>query len=375
MARQWKRRTFLGASALSMVSIGSTAERLAQGAELTRETFTYKTVGNCPIKADVYNASPEQPRPLAVWIHGGALIMGDRRGIDKALIGELIKAGYVVVSIDYRLAPETKLAAILEDVRDAFAWVRAAGPKQFGASTDKVVVLGGSAGGYLTLTTGHLIEPRPKALVSFWGYGDIAGPWYSRPDAFYRREPLVTEGEARAVVGTAELAEPPPGNERGRFYLYCRQNGLWSKEVAAHDPDTEPKAFDSFCPVRNVSDMYPPTLLIHGTKDTDVPHEQSVAMDRELSRHGVPHRIHLGPRRRSRIARRGQNLPDRTLRARHGLLAALFGVSDPLPPRTGPRWPRRLRATYRSVQVFASDGRTTTTLCNSRQMLDGNRAL
>ena len=98
-----------------------------------------------------------------------------------------------------------------------------------------------------------------------------------------------TEGEARAAVGTTEVAEPPPRNQRGRFYLYCRQNGLWPKEVAAHDPDTEPKAFDPFCPVRNLSDKYPPTLLIHGTKDTDVPHEQSVVMDRELSRHGVPH--------------------------------------------------------------------------------------
>ncbi len=134
-----------------------------------------------------------------------------------------------------------------------------------------------------------MIEPRPAALVSFWGYGDIAGPWYSRPDAFYRRQPLVIEAEARAAVGTTEVSEPPPRNQRGRFYLYCRQNGLWSKEVAAHDPDTEPKAFDPFCPVRNLSDKYPPTLLIHGTKDTDVPHEQSVVMDRELSRHGVPH--------------------------------------------------------------------------------------
>jgi dipeptidyl aminopeptidase/acylaminoacyl peptidase len=35
--------------------------------------------------------------------------------------------------------------------------------------------------------------------------------------------------------------------------------------------------------------MYPPTLLIHGTQDTDVPHEQSVAMDRELARHKVAH--------------------------------------------------------------------------------------
>jgi len=289
MALQWERRTFLGASVLSMVSIASTAERLAHGAELTRETFTYKSANKCPIKADVYKASHEERRPLAVWIHGGALIMGDRRGIDRTLLGELIKAGYVVVSIDYRLAPATKLAAILEDVRDAFAWVRAEGPRHFGARTERIVVLGGSAGGYLTLTSGYLIEPRPAALVSFWGYGDIAGPWYSRPDAFYRRQPLVTEAEARAAVGTTEVSEPPPRNQRGRFYLYCRQNGLWSKEVAAHDPDTEPKAFDPFCPVRNLSDKYPPTLLIHGTKDTDVPHEQSVVMDRELSRHGVPH--------------------------------------------------------------------------------------
>ncbi len=114
MARQWKRRTFLGASVLGIVSAASSGERRANGAELTRQTFTYKTVGNCPVKADVYNASPGERRPLAVWIHGGALIMGDRQGIDRTLLGELIKAGYVVVSIDYRLAPETKLAAILD---------------------------------------------------------------------------------------------------------------------------------------------------------------------------------------------------------------------------------------------------------------------
>ena len=51
--------------------------------------------------------------------------MGDRRGIDRTLLSRLVEAGYTVVSIDYRLAPETKLPAILEDVRDAFAWIRA----------------------------------------------------------------------------------------------------------------------------------------------------------------------------------------------------------------------------------------------------------
>jgi acetyl esterase/lipase len=289
MAKRFKRRTLLSASVAGIVTATVAGQESAPEPKLSEETFTYKTVGKCQIKADVYSASPGERRPLAVWLHGGALILGDRRGIDQRLLRGLTEAGYVVVSIDYRLAPETKLAAILEDVKDVFAWIRAEGPKRLGASVDRIAVLGGSAGGYLTQTTGYLIEPRPAALVSFWGYGDIAGTWYSRPDAFYRRQPLVTEAEARGAVGTAEVAEPPPGSQRGRFYLYCRQNGLWCQEVADHDPDKEPQAFDRFCPIRNVSANYPPTLLIHGTEDTDVPHEQSVAMDRELTRHRVPH--------------------------------------------------------------------------------------
>jgi acetyl esterase/lipase len=285
------RRAFLGASISGLVSAAANARRSAFGAEVSRQTYTYKTVGDCPIRTDVYNPSSVARRPVAVWIHGGALIMGDRRGIDTGLRDELIRAGYVVVSIDYRLAPETKLSAILDDLKDAFAWIRSEGPNLFGARTERIAVLGGSAGGYLTLCSGFLIVPRPAALVSFWGYGDIAGPWYSRPDAFYRRQALVPEADARASVGTTVIAEALPRNQRGRFYLYCRQNGLWPREVSGHDPDTEPKAFDTFCPVRNVSPKYPPTLLIHGTKDTDVPHEQSVLMDRELTRHEVPHEL------------------------------------------------------------------------------------
>jgi dipeptidyl aminopeptidase/acylaminoacyl peptidase len=125
--------------------------------------------------------------------------------------------------------------------------------------------------------------------VSFWGYGDIAGAWYSRPDAFYRRQPLVAEQEARAAVGPAVLSDGSGKNNRQRFYLYCRQQGHWPKEVAGLDPDTEPKAFDSLCPVRNVTAAYPPTLLVHGTKDTDVPYEQSESMAKELAAKGVEH--------------------------------------------------------------------------------------
>ena len=75
------------------------------------------------------------------------------------------------------------------------------------------------------------------------------------------------------------------------FYRYCRQNGLWPKEVVGYDPAKEPKEFDRFCPVRNVTKGYPPTLLLHGDADTDVPHRQSAAMAAELKRGGVEHEL------------------------------------------------------------------------------------
>jgi acetyl esterase/lipase len=261
----------------------------AAQAEVKKQTFTYKTVGQCEIQADVYRASGDTPCPVVMWIHGGALIMGDRGGIP--LLEKLLKTGYVVVSIDYRLAPETKLPAILEDVQDACTWVREKGPQLFHVDPKRIAVMGGSAGGYLTLTTGFRVKPRPRALVSFWGYGDIAGAWYSRPDPFYSKMPLVPKEEAYRAVGGPVLSGSSGRNNRHRFYLYCRQQGLWPKEVAGHDPDKEPKAFDPFCPIRNVTPKYPPTLLIHGTKDTDVPFDQSARMAKELGRKGVEHEL------------------------------------------------------------------------------------
>lgn len=144
-------------------------------------THTYKAVDGLAIRADVHLARDDRVRPIAVWIHGGALIMGRRQGVPQPLMDRLIEAGFAVVSIDYRLAPETKLAAIIEDVEDAFAWIRGQGPDLFRADPDRIAVLGSSAGGYLALTTGHRVDPRPQALVSFWGYGDLIGPWYSTP--------------------------------------------------------------------------------------------------------------------------------------------------------------------------------------------------
>jgi acetyl esterase/lipase len=253
------------------------------------ESVAFKRVEGCEIGLDVYPAAGGGAAPVVVWIHGGALIAGTRGRMQVALREGLARAGLAQVSIDYRLAPETKLPAILEDVVDAFAWVRGEGARRFGLDPARVGVVGHSAGGYLALMAGRHVRPRPRALVAFYGYGDVAAAWYSRPDPFYCTQPAVPEETARSVVGQRPVSEGAP--ERSRFYLYCRQRGLWPREVVGLDPDRDPRRFDPYCPVRTVDPDFPPTLLLHGTGDTDVPYQQSVEMAAALERAGVAHRL------------------------------------------------------------------------------------
>lgn len=251
------------------------------------KTVTYKTVGDCQIKADVYQPADAGLRPAVVRIHGGALIEGSRK--NPGVRAEALGRGWVFVSIDYRLAPETKLPEIIADLQDAWGWLRGEGGRQFGIDPQRIAVDGGSAGGYLTLMSGFCVEPRPRALVSYFGYGDITTPWLSKPDAFYRQQPLVSKEEAQQSVGSRPLSEAPGSSPRRRFYLYCRQQGIWPNEVAGHDPKTEPKWFDDYCPIRNVTAAYPPTFLVHGTADTDVPYDESKNMAVRLAEAGVRH--------------------------------------------------------------------------------------
>jgi acetyl esterase/lipase len=160
------------------VFFSSSSSLFAQKQKTIVTTFTYKQVGDLEIKLDVHRSADNKIRPLAVWIHGGALINGGRQGIGPGRT--LLAEGFVVVSIDYRLAPETKLTAIISDVEDAFKWIRKHGREKFQADTSMIAVLGGSAGGHLTFTTGFRVQPPPTVLVAYWGYGDLIGDWYSK---------------------------------------------------------------------------------------------------------------------------------------------------------------------------------------------------
>jgi acetyl esterase/lipase len=253
------------------------------------QTFVYKSVDGVDIHADVYRASPDGTRPVVMWIHGGALIMGTRGDIPRYQRERYLAAGFTVVSIDYRLAPETKLPAIIEDVRDAYAWILREGPALFGLDGARVAVAGHSAGGYLTLMSGFGNAPRPKALVPVYGYGDITAEWYTRPSPHYVKLPQIPIAEALTGIGRTVVTQGPRGSQRYLYYLHTRQVGRWPIEVSSKDPERDPDFFTPYCPLQNVTADYPPTLFIHGALDTDVPYEESAKMARELTAKGVAH--------------------------------------------------------------------------------------
>jgi acetyl esterase/lipase len=257
--------------------------------KLLKTTVTYREVDGHKILADVYRPQGDHVLPVIVWIHGGALIMGHREGIHSEVRALAEDKGYALVSIDYRLAPETKLPELISDIEAAFRWLAGDGARQFHLDRDRVVVVGGSAGGYLTLVTGFRAKPQPKALVALYGYGDLIGDWYSTPSPHPRHNArkITSEEAAKQTDGTIVSDARHRQGNGGVMYLHYRQNGTWPREVSGFDPAKIAEKITPFEPLRNVTPDYPPTLLIHGTKDTDVPYQQSAMMAEQLREHGV----------------------------------------------------------------------------------------
>jgi acetyl esterase/lipase len=256
-------------------------------------THVYKSVDGLDLRADVYRPAPisQGPSPLVVWMHGGALVLGTRKDIVDTRRHELVQfleQGWTVVSIDYRLAPETRVPEIWEDVRDAFAWVRRVGPSEFDADLSRIAAVGPSSGGYLSLLAGAKLSPRPTVIVSWFGYGDMTGAWYTTPDSSMPDAEAESEASAWASVGSKPVAELPAVHNRRRFYNYARQHGLRGKLIGGDD-------IPPYCPAFLVTPEFPPTLLIHGDADAAVPVEQSLQMAESLREAGVEHETLIVP--------------------------------------------------------------------------------
>jgi dipeptidyl aminopeptidase/acylaminoacyl peptidase len=163
--------------------------------------------------------------------------------------------------------------------------VREDGVWLYGFAANRVAVLGKSAGGYLALLSGTFPN-KPDAIVSFYGYGDITGEWYAKPSKHYLEQPHVSNSEADACV-TNSIPVHAGMEKRWPLYLHTRQTGTWASTVSGYPANEIKTSLIPYCPVYNIDAQFPPTLLLHGTADTDVPAEQSVAMHNALKLKGI----------------------------------------------------------------------------------------
>jgi acetyl esterase len=140
----------LGADGFRDVSI---LDRMVPGAEGPRRMRVY---------------TPERARgggqPGLVWFHGGGFIIGSIESHDDVCRGLASKAGVVVVSVDYRLGPEHRFPAGVNDAIAASRWILENAPS-LGIDPARVAVGGDSAGGNLAALTAVALRGGPFAPV------------------------------------------------------------------------------------------------------------------------------------------------------------------------------------------------------------------
>ncbi|KAI6715301.1 beta-ketoacyl synthase domain-containing protein [Diplocarpon mali] len=151
------------------------------------KTCVYKSVGKTHIPLDVYvpatssSSTAKQPspphgrsHPVMLFIHGGGWLGSNRSDYCRPLFYQFLQLGFVVVSMDYRLCPETSLDGQLSDVRDVEGWLRTSLAAELADSrvlvdAAQLVVVGASAGAHLALLTPKLWSVAPKAILSMYG--------------------------------------------------------------------------------------------------------------------------------------------------------------------------------------------------------------
>ncbi|AHG03708.1 alpha/beta hydrolase [Halobacterium sp. DL1] len=183
--------------------------------------------GEVPVR--VYHDDPERPAPVVVFYHGGGWTLGTLDSIGGVCRELAARADCVVVSVDYRLAPEHPFPAGLDDAYAALEWT-VDNAAAFGGDPDSVAVAGTSAGGNLAaavalrarafdgpdLAHQALLYPmtdRNTSRKSYREHGD--GPLLTRADvewfwAQYCRSPVDAANPYASVLRAPDHGDLPP---------------------------------------------------------------------------------------------------------------------------------------------------------------------
>lgn len=222
--------------------------------------------------------APSSPRPLLIWIHGGAWDSGDKYPPVHAVL--MVAYGWAVASINYRLSDAATFPAQIHDCKGAVRWLRAHA-QEYNFDPGRFAVWGPSAGGHLAALVGTAgSDPDLEGTVG----GNLA--FSSRVQAvvdYYGVTDFYTEG------GEHDACDSPDSLLLGQCL----------GEVKAHwdDPDWADwvALVQSAGSANHVSPEDPPFYIAHGTEDNRVPPSQSQELYDLLIAAGVPATLRMVP--------------------------------------------------------------------------------
>ncbi|CAN5444906.1 alpha/beta hydrolase [soil metagenome] len=148
---------------------------LAPDPAVTAKDITYPGAG-VPQKARIYTpAGAKGALPVVLYIHGGGWVIADLDVYDAGPRALAKGANAIVVSIEYRHAPEAKFPAAHDDANAAYKWVLANAAK-WGGDPKKIAVAGESAGGNMALNVAIAARDKgwqaPLAVVAVYPVAD-----------------------------------------------------------------------------------------------------------------------------------------------------------------------------------------------------------
>ena len=206
------------------------------------------------LKMDIFYPEDKSKKyPCVVWICGGAWIRLDRSA-HTAYLAELARSGFVVASVEYRTTNEGCFPIQLQDVKAGIRYLKA-NSERYNIDTERIGVMGESAGGYLAAMAALVDDPAYDvgAFTQVSSEVQAACTWYPVTDAtgFSYPSPL----EAAASM----------------------ESLLLGKNVML-----EPEEALKISPVNFVKKGAPPFLIIHGDNDHTVPFAQGEALHDKL---------------------------------------------------------------------------------------------
>lgn len=219
----------------------------------------YTPAGGGQLMDIVRPADAGAAHPAVVLIHGGGFRAGSRSSYMSLAI-KLAQHGYVAATVDYRLSPQNRYPAAVEDVKAAVRFLRA-NAKKYGVDGEHVGALGGSAGAHLALMLG--LTAGVKELEGGGPNQEQSNAVQCVVDEYGPTD--FTQSYAKSV----DAAEVLP---------------MWFGADLVHDRLVHIKA----SPLNWVTPNAAPTLAIHGTADRYVAYEQSLWLIERMVAAGVP---------------------------------------------------------------------------------------